>query len=120
MKGKAMVPISDCNTKYYNSNPKEDMSFSDYLNYWQIVQQLDHKYSENDLKVLYLKDWHFVNQFPEYKAYETPIYFESDWINEYFVNKQLNDDFRFVYMGPKDSSYDLLSNSLKSLLITDN
>jgi hypothetical protein len=27
-------------------------------------------------RLLYLKDWHFVAEYPEYGAYETPVYFQ--------------------------------------------
>ncbi|CAG2158897.1 unnamed protein product [Oppiella nova] len=102
--GEALVCVSDCNAKYFNSNPNQEMTFNEYIDYWKRVQRLDHNYSSNDLKILYLKDWHFVSQFPDYNAYERPVYFESDWVNEAFIGHQLNDDFRFVYMGPKHSS----------------
>jgi len=104
-----LVPISDCNTKYFNSNPKQEMSFNEFIDYLKKVQKIGYNYEENGLKILYLKDWHFVHQFPDYKAYETPVYFESDWINEYFIkNIHLNDDYRFVYFGPKQSSYSMI------------
>lgn len=37
--------------------------------------------------------------YPQYKAYETPECFKSDWLNEYC--EHLEDDYQFVYMGPK-------------------
>lgn len=36
------------------------------------------------------------------KLYETPAYFASDWLNEYCKDNSI-DDYRFVYMGPKNS-----------------
>ncbi|NP_001292295.1 jmjC domain-containing protein 4-like [Magallana gigas] len=51
---------------------------------------------------LYLKDWHFTRDFPDYTAYETPCGFSSDWLNEFWDTKD-DDDYRFVYMGPKGS-----------------
>ena len=42
--------------------------------------------------------------FPSYKAYETPVYFKSDWLNEFWDKRSdVSDDYRFVYMGPKGS-----------------
>lgn len=38
----------------------------------------------------------------EHNPYEVPIYFRSDWLNEYCNELQL-DDFCFCYMGPKGS-----------------
>ncbi len=46
---------------------------------------------------------HFRN-FPEHNTYKTPIYFSSDWLNEYWDTIEV-DDYRFVYMGPKGSWY---------------
>ena len=37
-----------------------------------------------DGRLLYLKDWHFAAEFPDYKAYSTPKYFQEDWLNDYF------------------------------------
>jgi hypothetical protein len=48
----------------------------------------------------------FLRAFPEYKAYETPKYFKSDWLNEYWDQcNDSSDDYRFVYIGPKGSWY---------------
>ena len=41
-----------------------------------------------DTRLLYLKDWHFANEFPGYKAYRTPCYFQEDWLNEFCDMKQ--------------------------------
>lgn len=43
--------------------------------------------------------------FKDYCAYEVPAYFKSDWLNEFWDdrNDSQNDDYRFVYMGPKGS-----------------
>ncbi|KAL0274039.1 UNVERIFIED_CONTAM: hypothetical protein PYX00_006567 [Menopon gallinae] len=44
------------------------------------------------------------NDYPGQGMYRVPGYFASDWLNEYYdLNNQLNDDFRFVYIGPKGS-----------------
>lgn len=43
--------------------------------------------------------------FPEHNNYKTPIYFSSDWLNEYWDTIEV-DDYRFVYMGPKGSWYE--------------
>lgn len=50
------------------------------------------------------QDWHFVRDFPAYKAYSTLQYFASDWLNEFWhVRSDIHDDYQFVYMGPKGS-----------------
>lgn len=40
--------------------------------------------------------------FPEHNVYTTPVFFTSDWLNEYWDTLEV-DDYRFVYMGPKGS-----------------
>uniref|UniRef100_A0A8D2P5X1 Jumonji domain-containing protein 4 n=1 Tax=Zosterops lateralis melanops TaxID=1220523 RepID=A0A8D2P5X1_ZOSLA len=44
----------------------------------------------------------FCRAFPGRAGYSTPVYFSSDWLNE-FWDAAGGDDFRFVYMGPKGS-----------------
>lgn len=44
----------------------------------------------------------FLRAFPEHDVYTTPVYFSSDWLNEYWDAIAV-DDYRFVYMGPKGS-----------------
>jgi len=52
-------------------------------------------------------------EYPDYVAYETPVFFEDDWLNLYLdetcTKTQQEDgngqsDYRFVYMGPKGRS----------------
>ena len=86
------VPVVDCRKKYYSSHEKCDMTFSKFCEYWK---------SRKD-KVLYLKDWHC--QKVSSGIYEVPQYFQSDWLNEYWDYKDGGeDDYRFVYIGVKDS-----------------
>ena len=90
------VPVADCSAKYFNSQEKISMTLKEYISYWKS------KGNQNDSKnLLYLKDWHFVKQFPNVELYSTPKYFTSDWLNEYWEDK--NDDYKFVYLGPKNS-----------------
>ncbi|KFV86101.1 JmjC domain-containing protein 4 [Struthio camelus australis] len=97
--GEAIVPVANCDVKEYNSNPKEQIHFKEYINYWK-------EYIKNDYRsprgCLYLKDWHLSRAFPEQDVYTTPVYFTSDWLNEYWDAIAV-DDYRFVYMGPKGS-----------------
>lgn len=48
---------------------------------------------------------HYSRDFPEHNAYTTPVFFSSDWLNEYWDTLEV-DDYRFVYMGPKGSWYE--------------
>ncbi|XP_015182352.1 PREDICTED: jmjC domain-containing protein 4 isoform X2 [Polistes dominula] len=99
MFGRTMVPVYDCQAKYYNSQFKKKMKMEDFMEYWVKYKEKDYI---ADMPLLYLKDWHCSQEFKHVKFYEVPYYFASDWLNEYFIAKQeLNDDYMFVYMGPK-------------------
>ncbi|XP_017889963.1 jmjC domain-containing protein 4 [Ceratina calcarata] len=97
--GDCTVPVADCNKKYYNSQSKDDMKMRDYLAYWTDFAK--DPYSKS-MPLLYLKDWHCPKLFPNAPMYTVPEFFASDWLNEYYIaNPDLNDDYRFVYMGPQ-------------------
>lgn len=91
------VPIANCSKVYFNSHEKSEMQFGQFIDYWTNQIQQNERDSTN---LLYLKDWHLRHNQPDYEFYKTPIYFASDWLNEYCVEKNI-DDYRFVYMGPK-------------------
>lgn len=96
----ANIVVSNCGKRLYNVQEKCDMIMRDYLSYWQRFP----KEKEGKVDCLYLKDWHFTKDFPNQNMYRVPRYFASDWLNEYYdLKKELNDDFRFVYIGPKSS-----------------
>ncbi|XP_049654835.1 2-oxoglutarate and iron-dependent oxygenase JMJD4 isoform X2 [Accipiter gentilis] len=97
--GEAVVPVANCDVKEYNSNPKEELPFKEYIKYWKEYIKNDYRSSRG---CLYLKDWHLSRAFPEQDVYTTPVYFSSDWLNEYWDAIAV-DDYRFVYMGPKGS-----------------
>ncbi|CAM1321982.1 JMJD4 (predicted) [Pycnogonum litorale] len=98
--GDVIVPIADCDTHQYNAQVKSDMLFKQFLEWWK-ARSKNQKSPNDKEKNLYLKDWHFPKLFNEYEAYVTPDYFSSDWLNEFFDD--LEDDYRFLYMGPKGS-----------------
>ncbi|XP_075736888.1 2-oxoglutarate and iron-dependent oxygenase JMJD4 isoform X2 [Rhipicephalus microplus] len=111
--GSATVPVSDCSVKQYDSPSCCEMTFSEYVDYWQTLIDSGHDYSAKPC--LYLKDWHFTRDFPTYGPYTTPKYFTSDWLNEYWdLRTDVKDDFRFVYMGPKGSWTPLHTDVFKS------
>lgn len=91
------VPVANCNKSYYNAHEKSDFTFDEFLNYWN--DRINGANDQED-RILYLKDWHLRREQPQYKFYETPSYFASDWLNEYCIETN-GDDYRFVYMGPK-------------------
>ena len=58
------------------------MRVAEFAQWWKM-----HKAGQDD-RLLYLKDWHFANEFPDYKAYQTPGYFQEDWLNEFYDIRQ--------------------------------
>ncbi|XP_017067900.2 2-oxoglutarate and iron-dependent oxygenase JMJD4 homolog [Drosophila eugracilis] len=104
------VPVADCNSSYFNSHTKLELNFYDYLDKWknglenQLPSSLEvnSNVSPRSRDNLYLKDWHLAAQMPDYNFYKVPKYFASDWLNEQLID-QKRDDYRFVYMGPKNS-----------------
>ena len=89
--GNEMAPVMDCNVQYFSSHKKTDMKVFDYMKYWR----------HRDERLLYLKDWHMQRlDIPSF--YQVPYFFCSDWLNEYF-DSEGNDDYRFVYIGVKNS-----------------
>nr|CAD7423534.1 unnamed protein product [Timema monikensis] len=98
--GSVEVPVANCNEKYYNAQKTTDIKLDDFITYWKDYSEKGHP---SDMPSLYLKDWHFPKDFPEANIYQVPQYFASDWLNEYLCGKtSIDDDYRFVYMGPKD------------------
>lgn len=117
--GKSRVQVADCGTREFTDQKRVEMSVSEFIDHWIAgsaeelgngsVQEYDGK------SRLYLKDWHFVKEYPEYLAYTTPLLFCDDWLNLYLDNHHMhtnpdsyqenNDlscsDYRFVYMGAK-------------------
>lgn len=79
------------------------MSIREYIEYWEKIIKNNYDYNEQ-LPILYLKDWHFFNDTKDYHMYQVPKYFESDFLNEYCVDNNLT-DYKFVYMGPKGSRF---------------
>jgi len=96
----SLVPVSDCNKKYFNSQECGEERFDSYLAYWE-------SYERGSEPCKYLKDWHFHRDWKHtYQAYTTPEYFCSDWLNEWWENRDDSDlvnDYRFVYIGPRGS-----------------
>lgn len=89
------APVADCDSIKYNAQEKSKMPVAEYICY---MKNSDRK------ELLYLKDWHLRRLRPNDCFYATPTIFASDWLNEYAIDHQ-EDDFMFVYIGPKDSWY---------------
>lgn len=73
-----------------------------------------------------------LQEYPEYEAYTTPVFFCDDWLNIYLDNYHMHNDpniysenneiscsdYRFVYMGAKGSSIFVI-DAFSFLLIID-
>ncbi|KAL4712894.1 hypothetical protein ACJJTC_011964 [Scirpophaga incertulas] len=90
--GDLEAPVADCSELNSNTHCKVNMTVKNYMNY------MKHKTD----KLQYLKDWHLKRNRPNDNFYEIPIMFASDWLNE-FSDDKTEDDYKFVYIGPKDS-----------------
>uniref|UniRef100_A0A8C5MB44 2-oxoglutarate and iron-dependent oxygenase JMJD4 n=1 Tax=Leptobrachium leishanense TaxID=445787 RepID=A0A8C5MB44_9ANUR len=98
--GGAVVPVANCDVKEYNSNPKDQIPLREYICYWRDYSERRRRQPDQGCR--YLKDWHMLREFPDHDVYNTPEYFSSDWLNEYWDAID-GDDYRFVYMGPAGS-----------------
>lgn len=125
--GKSEVQVADCGNKEFTDQKRVDMSVSEFVEYWVTLNE-ENKEAHHDVSsdysdttnhydgkpLLYLKDWHFVKEYPEYVAYSTPLFFSDDWLNLYLDEYHMHNDpdyqernevscsdYRFVYMGPK-------------------
>ncbi|KAM5309252.1 2-oxoglutarate and iron-dependent oxygenase JMJD4 isoform 4-T4 [Glossophaga mutica] len=94
--GDVVVPVANCGVQEYNSNPKEHMPLRDYISYWK--EFIQGHYS-SPRGCLYLKDWHLCRDASAKGIFTLPVYFSSDWLNEYWDTLDV-DDYRFIYMGP--------------------
>ncbi|ERL89143.1 2-oxoglutarate and iron-dependent oxygenase JMJD4 homolog [Dendroctonus ponderosae] len=90
--GHTKVIIYNCSQKYFNSQKCRESTLDEYL-------ALIRNPTED---IYYLKDWHLKLQCKTDNFYQVPVYFASDWLNEYFT-ECTDDDYRFVYMGQKSS-----------------
>eukprot|EP00775_Hariotina_reticulata_P001673 gene1673-2016_t len=60
------------------------MTVNQFFDWWRAHQQ-QQQAGDMQAPLYYLKDWHFVGEFPDYKAYELPKYFSEDWLNEWWL-----------------------------------
>uniref|UniRef100_A0A8C8GEY7 Uncharacterized protein n=1 Tax=Oncorhynchus tshawytscha TaxID=74940 RepID=A0A8C8GEY7_ONCTS len=85
MQKTTLVPVANSDVKEYNANPK------------QMIYSLLERIHPTLLNCSLLSATGiFLN------VYTTPIFFSSDWFNKYWDTLEV-DNYRFVYMEPKDS-----------------
>ncbi|KAK1302692.1 F-box protein [Acorus calamus] len=117
--GKSKVQVADCGTREFTDQKRVEMSVSEFVSHWMELSSGEHSNgfccNVKEQRLLYLKDWHFVKEYPDYVAYTTPPFFTDDWLNLYldshhmhydpqsnFEESEINcSDYRFVYMGAK-------------------
>nr|CDS27155.1 JmjC domain containing protein 4 [Hymenolepis microstoma] len=87
------ICVANCQELNFGTHPMIKMSAEDYLSYWKEGAKE---------KILYLKDCHYFRNRDFNDFYRLPVYFSSDWLNEFSdFRTDCDDDFRFVYIGPK-------------------
>lgn len=117
--GGSIVQVVDCGSREFTEQKRCEMSVAEFIDRWLDLSTVKHvSNSTNKLNgkpLLYLKDWHFVKEYPEYTAYTTPLFFRDDWLNLYLDHYHMHEDvdiyrkrddvscsdYRFVYMGAK-------------------
>ncbi|KAI3997703.1 hypothetical protein MKX01_040676, partial [Papaver californicum] len=116
--GKSKVQVADCGRREFSDQKRVEMSVSDFVGNWVDFSSKEcsnaSSWEDSNESLLYLKDWHFVKEYPDYIAYTTPLFFRDDWLNLYLdsynmhmdeTSQDTNDvncsDYRFVYMGSK-------------------
>ncbi|CAI0398493.1 unnamed protein product [Linum tenue] len=110
------VQVADCGTREFTDQKRIEMTVAQFIDQW--VNQNGAGGSStvgSGQSVLYLKDWHFVKEHPDYVPYKTPLFFCDDWLNLYLDHYRMHNDpdtyresneiscsdYRFVYMGAK-------------------
>jgi|AntAceMinimDraft_12_1070368.scaffolds.fasta_scaffold11210_2 hypothetical protein len=90
--GDAKVLVVDCDDKIDTDLTRKQMRFADFAAYWEKrkgkggkkrKENADGDNGDDDElnKKLYVKDWNFVHDFPDYGAYATPGHVKDDWLN---------------------------------------
>ncbi|KAJ3679710.1 hypothetical protein LUZ60_017721 [Juncus effusus] len=109
----SIVQVADCYEKEYSDQKRVEMSMGDFISNW--IRNSDNESNLTNKSFHYLKDWHFVKEYPNYCAYKTPLFFKDDWLNLYLDTHPLHRDsdicqhqneancadYRFVYIGTK-------------------
>ena len=78
--GDEHVMVTNCEEQHFNSHCAKQMTVEEF-------------FKSNE--ILYLKDWHFEKM----HQIALPCTVKEDWLNEHFIE----DDFKFLYLGKKDS-----------------
>ncbi|KAJ9568379.1 hypothetical protein OSB04_004345 [Centaurea solstitialis] len=103
--GGSKVQVADCGSREFTEQKRYEMSVSEFINHWLELSSMEHgNHSPSKLQ-----------EYPEYTAYTTPLFFHDDWLNLYLDHYHMHEDpdtdqkrdnlscsdYRFVYMGAK-------------------
>uniref|UniRef100_A0A804QMT6 JmjC domain-containing protein n=1 Tax=Zea mays TaxID=4577 RepID=A0A804QMT6_MAIZE len=111
----SLVQVDDCSSSDFTDQKRLEMSMQEFIDHWVGGPHCGSSDGDRDGSLLYLKDWHFVKEYPDYIAYTTPTFFVDDWLNMYLDSHPIHrdsdianhkneincSDYRFVYMGAK-------------------
>ncbi|KAA8540792.1 hypothetical protein F0562_024289 [Nyssa sinensis] len=101
--GNSRVQVADCGVREFTDQKRIEMSVSEFIDHWFDIYSKEcnstsaHKCDGKPL--LYLKDWHFVKEYPQYLAYTTPLIFYDDWLNLYLDKFEHRCDELFLVHG---------------------
>ncbi|CAO2190596.1 unnamed protein product, partial [Urochloa humidicola] len=107
-----LVQVADCSSREFTDQKRLEMSMQEFVNHWVGDAHGGSSAGVRESSLLYLKDWHFVKEYPDYIAYTTPTFFVDDWLNMYLDSHPIHrdsdianhkneincSDYRFVYM----------------------
>ncbi|KAM0900933.1 hypothetical protein ACQ4PT_020319 [Festuca glaucescens] len=110
-----LVQVADCSSREFTDQKRLEMSMQKFIDQWVRNSCTGSSNGVCEASPLYLKDWHFVKEYPDYVAYTTPTFFMDDWLNMYLDSHPMHRDpdianhkneincadYRFVYMGAK-------------------
>ncbi|KAG2589259.1 hypothetical protein PVAP13_5NG246381 [Panicum virgatum] len=110
-----LVQVADCSSREFTDQKRLEMSMQEFIDHWVGDAHGGSSAGDRESSLLYLKDWHFVKEYPDYVAYTTPTFFVDDWLNMYLDSHPIHrdsdianhkneincSDYRFVYMGEK-------------------
>ncbi|XP_068637462.1 arginine-specific demethylase JMJ20 isoform X2 [Aristolochia californica] len=117
--GSSMIQVAECGRREFTDQKRVQMSVKEFIIHWLELSTRkcsnSVNYNSKNQDLLYLKDWHFVKEYPNFVAYSTPPFFVDDWLNLYLDTHKMHEDphtcrdineincsdYRFVYMGPK-------------------
>ncbi|EMS50953.1 JmjC domain-containing protein 4 [Triticum urartu] len=112
---KVVGKVADCSAREYTDHKRLEMSMQEFVDHWVRNSNTVSSSGHCEASSLYLKDWHFVKEYPDYVAYTTPPFFVDDWLNMYLDSHPMHRDsdianhknevncadYRFVYIGAK-------------------